>query len=103
MSGDCHTEYILSHDAYHRVPTLFLMGFIKTGLHSLERYSNFGIELPPIDMKNPHLIINDIYPLLTSDRASSFRLKRGRFVDHDEMYSGFFLFRAQKRGMLREK
>ena len=32
-----------------------------------------------------------------------FRLKRGLFVDHDEMYSGFFLFRAQKRGMLREK
>ncbi|GAB6114145.1 hypothetical protein JCM30795_03510 [Agathobaculum butyriciproducens] len=23
--------------------------FIKTGLHSLERYSNFGIELPLID------------------------------------------------------
>lgn len=25
--------------------------FIKTGLHSLERYSNFGIELPPIDVE----------------------------------------------------
>lgn len=25
--------------------------FIKTGLHSLERYSNFGIELPPVEIK----------------------------------------------------
>lgn len=41
-------------------------------------------------------------PLLTRDRASSFRLKRGLFVYHDEIYSDFFLFRAQKRGILKK-
>ncbi len=50
-----------------------------------------------------HLLLPFTYPLLISDRASSFRLKHGRFVNHDEIYSDFFLFRAQKRGMLREK
>lgn len=41
-------------------------------------------------------------PLMTRDRASSFRLKRGLFVYHDEIYSDFFLFRAQKRGILKK-
>ena len=39
---------------------------------------------------------------MTRDRASSFRLKRGLFVYHDEIYSDFFLFRAQKRGILKK-
>ena len=39
---------------------------------------------------------------MTRDRASSFRLKRGLVVSHDEIYSDFFLFRAQKRGILKK-
>lgn len=30
--------------------------FIKTGLHSLERHSNFGIELPPVEIKEDETI-----------------------------------------------